>query len=232
VGKDPRQKLAVAIVVATALGIGSLVLQRWVAETRGAAIALVVAWYGLVGIAALAYTRPRPWARLPALGTVAAIAVVTVAVGYWTGFRDDEVDEEVAVAGSQAAGAEREAALLGGEPDRREKQKPSGPVELASGSFSGEDGHAGSGTATIVEEPDGDRQLTFTRFDVDPGAAVEVYLTPDTGDVADRVELGELKGNVGDQQYEVPPGADLRRYDSVVLWCTPFTVRIAVAELS
>ena len=74
--------------------------------------------------------------------------------------------------------------------------------------------------------------LTFTDFDVDPGVEVEVYLTPGTDSVDDRVELGGLKGNVGDQQYEIPADADLRRYDTVILWCTPFTVRIAVAPLA
>jgi hypothetical protein len=227
---ETRQRLLVAAGTGAVLGIGSLVLQRWVAETRGAAIALVVAWYALVAIAAFAFARPRPWARLPALGTVAAVALASVFVGYWTGFRDDAVDEDVAIAAEQAGGVERDAALGAARPERERER--SGPVELASGRFTGEDGHSGGGIATVVEEPGGDRLLTFTEFDVDPGAAVEVYLTPDTGEVGDRIELGGLKGNVGDQQYEIPAGADLRRYDSVVLWCTPFTVRIAVAELS
>ena len=74
--------------------------------------------------------------------------------------------------------------------------------------------------------------MTFTEFDVDPGVDVDVYLVPGDGsDVSDRVELGNLKGNVGDQQYEIPADADLNRYSTVVLWCKPFTVRIAVAEL-
>ena len=74
--------------------------------------------------------------------------------------------------------------------------------------------------------------MTFTEFDVDPGVDVDVYLVPGDGsDVSDRVELGNLKGNVGDQQYEIPADADLSRYGTVVLWCKPFTVRIAVAGL-
>ncbi len=61
---------------------------------------------------------------------------------------------------------------------------------------------------------------------MDPGADVRVYLTPGDGsNVDDRVELGNLKGNVGDQQYTVPARADLRRYSTVVLSCGPFTVR-------
>ncbi len=102
---------------------------------------------------------------------------------------------------------------------------------MAEGSFTGADGHAGSGKAEVVQAPGGERSLVFTEFDVDPGVEVEVYLTPDTETVDDRVELGGLKGNVGDQQYEIPADADLARYDSVVLWCTPFTVRIATAGL-
>jgi hypothetical protein len=91
---------------------------------------------------------------------------------------------------------------------------------------------SGSGVATVVQQPGGRRLLTFSRFDVDPGVDVDVYLVPaDGSDVSDRVELGSLKGNVGDQQYEIPAEADLNRYATVVLWCNPFTVRIAVAPL-
>ena len=83
-----------------------------------------------------------------------------------------------------------------------------------------------------MQDAGGARTLTFTNFDVDPGAQVQVYLTPDVESVDDRVDLGSLKGNVGDQQYAIPDSTDLERYDSVVLWCTPFTVRIAVAALA
>lgn len=233
-----RRGLTLALITAAALGIPMLVLQRWVAETRGAAIALVAIWIALAGITALVVTRARPELRLPLLGTWAAVVAGTLAVGWWTGFRDREVMDDVAIASARVAGAERQRALGGTSAaqmperaDRKEAPPEQGAVELAMGTFSGEDGHAGSGTATVVEQPSGERLLTFTQFDVDPGPAVEVYLSASPGDVSDRVELGSLKGNVGDQQYEIPADADLRRYSSVVLWCTPFTVRIAVAEL-
>ena len=150
----------------------------------------------------------RPALRLPAGGTFLAIVVAVVAIGYWTGFRDRKVDEDVVVASAQAP-------------------------QLATGSFSGKDGHAGSGTVTLIRRPDGSRVLTFTDFDVDPGVDVDVYLTPGDGsDVEDRIELGNLKGNIGDQQYAIPAGADIAKYGTVVLWCKPFTVRIATARLS
>jgi Electron transfer DM13 len=236
-----RERLLPALIVATALGIGLLVLQRWVAETKTGAIILVSVWFALVGIAVLIVSSRRHELRAPVLGTFAVILVATVAIGYWTGFRDSEVDEDIVIATAEASGAEREAALAGnagaaasqGSKDEKpEPEKPAGPVSLATGQFTGEDGHAGSGTATVVKEPSGERTLTFTDFEVDPGAQVEVWLAQDSSSFDDRVELGGLKGNVGNQQYELPSETDLTRYDTVVLYCTPFTVRIAVASLS
>lgn len=244
-----RNKLTAALAVATVMGVGSLILQRWVAETRPAALILVVAWFALIGIAVVVLMRKRPDLRAPLLGAFALVVVATVAVGYWTGFRDSEVDEDVVVAESEASESDRAAGLAGdsapaelvdeetGEPDKKPMPKPKpepepeGPVNLASGSFTGVDGHAGTGMATVVRTPDGKRTLTFTEFDVDPGPTVEVWLTKDESSLEDRIEVGTLKGNVGDQQYEIPANADLGAYDTVVLYCIPFTVRIAVAPL-
>ena len=83
----------------------------------------------------------------------------------------------------------------------------------------------------MVRDANGTRQLTFTDFDVDPGPGVVVYLARDERNTGDVIELGDLKGNVGDQQYTVPADADLSSYDTVILWCVPFTTRIAVAPL-
>ena len=218
------------------------ILQRYVATTRGGAILLVLAWFLVSGIGLFLYFRGRPGLRLIAGATYAAVLLGTVAIGYWTGFRDTVVDENVVVASARASAAERDRGLAEGTPPgaaRPEGNASQGggaskraPVELARGEFAGADGHAGSGIATVVQEPSGRRTLTFTEFDVDPGVDVDVYLVPGDGsDVSDRVELGNLKGNVGDQQYEIPVDADLNRYGTVVLWCKPFTVRIAVAEL-
>lgn len=231
---DPRlrSRLLAAIVVATVLGAGLLVLQRWVAETRGAAIALVSVWFALAGLAALIAVRGRPELRLPVLGTYAAIAIASAGIGYWTGFRDSEVNEDVVMAMAAASGAERRSALAGDAGESPPARgKPRGPVEIAAGSFAGADGHSAAGQATVVREPSGERTLTFTEFDADPGPGVVVYLSRDEQDVEDVIELGDLKGNVGDQQYEVPADADLSAYDTVILWCVPFTTRIAVAGL-
>lgn len=207
------------------------ILQRYVATTRGGAILLVLAWFLVSGVGLLFYFRRRPGLRLIAGATYAAVLLGTVAIGYWTGFRDTVVDENVVVASARASASERDQGLAQATQNDRSTERA--PVELAQGEFAGADGHAGTGTATVVQEPSGQRLLTFTEFDVDPGVDVDVYLVPGDGsDVSDRVELGSLKGNVGNQQYEIPADADLTRYGTVVLWCKPFTVRIAVAELS
>lgn len=104
-------------------------------------------------------------------------------------------------------------------------------MSLSKGGFVGVDGHDGDGKAEYVKNGN-DRQVTFTDFDVDPGPNVVVWLTKSPSDLDDRIELGKLKGTRGNQQYSIPNDANLSKYDTVVLYCTPFTVRVAVAELS
>jgi hypothetical protein len=48
----------------------------------------------------------------------------------------------------------------------------------------------------------------------------------------DFVDLGRLKGNIGDQNYEVPAGTDLEKYRTAVIWCRRFTVAFAAAQLA
>lgn len=241
-GSARRRALFVALAVGAVIGIPMAILQRYIATTRGGAILLVLAWFVVSGIGLFLYFRRRP-GSLIAGATYAAVLLGTVAIGYWTGFRDNVVDENVVVATARASGAERDQGLAKATPPAAaptDGNAPRGggpaepaPVELAMGEFAGADGHAGSGTASVVQKASGERLLTFTRFDVDPGVDVDVYLVAGGGtDVSDRVELGNLKGNVGNQQYEIPADADLTRYGTVVLWCKPFTVRIAVAPLN
>jgi hypothetical protein len=233
--RDFRGGLLAAAAVGLILVVGALVLQRYVAATRSAAIVLVAAWYAAIGIGGLIFVLARRRRWLAVLGTWALVVAASVVIGYWTGFRDRRVDEDVVVARSEASAQLRAAALSG---ERRRDRAANGgsshrgPVSIATGRFVGQDGHAGTGIATVVAESGGQRVLTFTRFDVDPGLDVAVYLTPTTTSVEDRVDLGGLKGNIGDQQYVIPPEVDLDKYDSVVLWCRPFTVRIATADLS
>lgn len=119
-------------------------------------------------------------------------------------------------------------------PDSVEEQ----PVVLAAGSFTGADSfHQGSGAADLFRLPDGTTLLRFESFEVTNGPELHVYLSQHPSpsnrtEVGENyLDLGELKGNVGNQNYEVPGDVDLSLYQSVVIYCVPFHVVFATATL-
>ena len=78
----------------------------------------------------------------------------------------------------------------------------------------------------------GQRFLRFENFETDNGPDLNVYLVnSSTGDVSDYIDLGDLTGNIGDQNYEIPEGVDLTVYDEVVIWCVRFGVGFGDARL-
>jgi hypothetical protein len=112
------------------------------------------------------------------------------------------------------------------------------PVLLYQGRF--HDGaHKSDGLATIYRFADGKRILRFTSFETSNGPDVRVYLIA-ADDAKDNVtvtqagfvELGPLKGNVGDQNYDLPADLDLGMYRAVTIWCKRFSVNFATAPLS
>jgi len=121
-----------------------------------------------------------------------------------------------------------------------EKNGSSGaaPMRLEAGTFHSV-AHKSKGTATIFKLADGSRVLRFTDFETSNGPDVRVYLVA-AGDAVDSdtvtragfVELGSLKGNIGDQNYELPSDVDLTRYKAVTIWCRRFSVNFATAPLS
>jgi hypothetical protein len=112
---------------------------------------------------------------------------------------------------------------------------PSGPVLLGAGQFVGLAGHAGTGDAGIFENPDGSLVLRFENFDIENGPDLEVYLVPgpDQTSLAEgSIHLGALKGNIGDQNYDLPPGTELApgAYTALV-WCEAFSVEFVGATI-
>jgi Electron transfer DM13 len=112
------------------------------------------------------------------------------------------------------------------------------PTKLASGNFHGV-AHTTHGVATLYRLPDGKRALRFTDFETSNGPDVQVYLVaaPDASDnetvtKAGFVPLGALKGNIGDQNYDVPSDLDLAKYRAVTVWCRRFGVNFATAPLA
>lgn len=117
-------------------------------------------------------------------------------------------------------------------------EKPSEPVALATGSFESRNRYTTTGAATAYALPDGTRTLRLEDFETTNGPDLYVYLT--AGDASDSdadldsdfVDLGDLRGNVGNQNYPIPDDVDLDRYDTVVIWCLRFTTSFGVADLA
>ncbi len=114
---------------------------------------------------------------------------------------------------------------------------PTSPAVLARGTFTGADSfHKGQGTATVYRVAT-DIVLRFEPFEVTNGPDLHVILTkhpaPRTRDevMEGYVEVGKLKGNIGSQNYVLPPSAGLEEYRAVVIYCQPFHVVFATASL-
>jgi len=121
--------------------------------------------------------------------------------------------------------------------DNMKHEKSAKP--LATGTFHG-DLHKTSGRATIYQQEDGKLILRLTSFKTSNGPDVHVILiaAKDAEDDAnflksdtERVELGSLKGNEGDQNYEIPAGTDLAKFRTVSIYCERFNANFGAAPL-
>ena len=98
--------------------------------------------------------------------------------------------------------------------------------------------HDTSGTATVYQLGDGSRLLRFTNFTTSNGPDVHVYLVAaddakDSASVkqAGFIDLGSIKGNIGDQNYTLASDVDLSKYRAVSVWCKRFSVNFGTAPL-
>src|SRR3984885_11493730 len=141
-------------------------------------------------------------------------------VGLWYWFRPDRLFTNVGVDEAMPAAQSAAAAL---------------PIE--SGTFY-TILHPTSGTATIYKMADGTHMLRFTNFDTSNGPDVHVYMVAadDAKDAASVeragfVDLGGIKGNVGDQNYILPSDLDIAKYRAVSICCKRFGVNFGAAAL-
>ena len=118
------------------------------------------------------------------------------------------------------------------------EQASAGPISLAKGSFKSL-AHETKGTATIYKLADGKKTLRLTEFATSNGPDVHVYLTAaevekgsDAVKAAGFIDLGSMKGNQGDQNYDIPADIDLGKYKNVTIWCARFGVNFGLAPLS
>src|ERR1051325_5975772 len=151
--------------------------------------------------------------------TIALVVLVVVGAGAWYAFRperlfiNNKVNEQFPTASAASS-------------------------KLATGQFhSG--AHETKGTASVFQLADGKKTLRLSDFATSNGPDVHVYLVavPDAKDndtvtKAEFVDLGSLKGNIGDQNYEWPASVDLAKYRSVTIWCKRFSVNFGTAPLN
>ena len=91
--------------------------------------------------------------------------------------------------------------------------------------------HKAQGVAKVLNLADGKTFLRLENLKTTNGPDLYVYLS--TGkDVSDIVNLGRLKGNIGNQNYEIPTATDLAKYSTVLIWCKAFSTLFGSAKLS
>lgn len=146
---------------------------------------------------------------------------VILAIALWAGFRPERLFVNARVNEAMPAGLSNISQTV-----------------LSSGSFHSV-AHESRGTASIYQLADGRRILRFTNFETSNGPDVHVYLIAandasdsETVKKAGFLELGSLKGNIGDQNYDLPADADLAKYRAVTIWCKRFSVNFGTAPLN
>lgn len=112
------------------------------------------------------------------------------------------------------------------------------PITISTGEFV-DLAHPGTGTALILELEDGSRILRFENLSVDNGPDLRVILSSSplvdddsAYDDGDFIDLGDLKGNQGNQNYEIPAEVVIEDYATVAIWCRRFNVTFNAAPLT
>ena len=197
--------------------------------------------------------RRRTWV-IAALVAAAGLVIGLVVFKPWLLFVDVRVDEQLPVVASASAQAQptppSQSAPVTSAPGTgsatptpagtTSAATPAGPVQLATGTLISHE-HATTGTVRIIQQPDGSRVLTLENLDTSNGPDVHVWLSAAhvvegtagwfTAGSADYYDLGLIKGNQGNQVYQIPAEVDLSRYPAVDLWCVQFSVSFGAAEL-
>lgn len=148
--------------------------------------------------------------------SITLLVICIGAFGYWTisPFFVDKIVEEKLPESTQS-----------------NMNNQSAPQKIASGSFVGFDKiHDGKGIVTLYKI-DGKKVLRFEEgFMVNNGPDLYVGFGLD-GNYVKGSEISKLKGNIGSQNYDIPDGFDITKYNSVYVWCKAFSVPFIKADL-
>ncbi|WP_294568245.1 DM13 domain-containing protein [uncultured Arthrobacter sp.] len=182
---------------------------------------------------------------------VLALAAAGLVFKPWLLFVDTRVNDTIpqvaqplgsgeALPGPASAAPERPGTPDATRSPEQAKTAEAQPRQLSAGTFVSHE-HRTTGAVSVIEQPDGSRLLAITGLDTTTGPDVHVWLSAAdvvegrdgwyTAGGAEFVDLGPIKGNQGDQLYNIPPDVDLSRYVAVDLWCVQFGVSFGAAQL-
>jgi hypothetical protein len=183
----------------------------------------------------------RGWVHSRSLRVIGAVVLALLlylafaVFGVHTLFYDEEVNEDFAV----SLHAEDQPPLEDGTPTTSEDAAESAfaPVRVSSGEFHAV-AHPGTGDAYVYRLEDGSHALRLESLDIFNCPALYVYaVAADDANDSETVleagflDLGPLKGNQGNQTYELPAGFDPAKYRAISVWCERFAVNFATAPL-
>lgn len=226
----------------------------WAATHTGAVVSGATSWRAIVfgigaGLLALALLvgiarlTKRGWAgQLAGLVPLIAAVVVAVLPSYLTTTVSEAAPEGLTAADTPSAsdapgGGGDSTSVPSSEssvPAPPPPTAPAGPIELSSAQFVGID-HDAAGTARLIQLEDGSLLVRFEQFSVEAGPDYDVYVVSgaNVSGPADGTLIGDLKGTVGDQNYDIPAGAIPTGGEpvTVLIWCEIFAVPVANATL-
>jgi hypothetical protein len=96
------------------------------------------------------------------------------------------------------------------------------------GMLAGADGHHAVGKVVLSKGRSGNPALFLLDAKIDRVPDGRVHLAKG-GDYTMGVELGKLTEFSGALEFPIPAGVNAQDYDSVVIWCHKFNVKIGVA---
>ena len=115
------------------------------------------------------------------------------------------------------------------EPVEEQENQPGEVQTILAGNFSSLPGYSVEGNASVLNDGTDQRFLVFENFVSDNGPDLKVYLRADNGEF---ISLGDLTGNIGNQNYEIPVDVDLSVFRNVEIWCERFNAGFGVATLA
>ena len=151
---------------------------------------------------------------------IAIVVMIVIIMGWWLAsplFISKTVNEQLPIVAdsSESINSNQESEIK---------------IELQGSFVDADSFHKTSGTAKVVVI-DGKKYLSLENFQTTNGPDLYIYLSKDL-EAKEFVNLGELKGNIGNQNYEILESVDINSYNKAIIWCKAFSVLFGSAELN